>query len=247
MQEQKTDTLMDGRHSRTERLLGKEAVEKLWKSKVAVIGLGGVGSYVAEALARAGVGRFLLLDSDRIAESNINRQATATYDTIGKPKTEVAAQRIFSINPKAQVDCYQMFLGKDTIDDVDFSGCHYIADAIDNISAKILLVEKAVQLGIPIISSMGTGNKLNPMAFQVADISKTCVCPLARVMRRELKKRGFEKLDVVFSTEQPITTVDMKEETEKNGGKPIPASISFVPSAAGLLMASHIVKKMILC
>lgn len=231
---------MDGRHSRTERLLGIQAVEKLRKTKVAVIGLGGVGSYVAEALARAGVERFLLLDSDCVTESNINRQLIATYDTVGKPKTQVAAQRIRSINPDAQIDCHQIFLGKDTIEAIDFSDCDYIADAIDNVTAKLLLAETAFRLNIPIISSMGTGNKLNPMAFQVADISKTSVCPLARVMRRELKSRGIGKLDVVFSTEQPLRQNSSAEQKQKT----VPASVSFVPAAAGLLMASHIIKNL---
>lgn len=231
---------MDGRHSRTEKLLGKESVEKLQKSKVAIIGLGGVGSYIAEALARAGICKFLLLDSDCITESNINRQIIATYDTIGKPKTEITAQRIYSINPQAQIDCYQIFLGKDSIETVDFSDCNYIADAIDNITAKILLVEKAKNLSIPIISSMGTGNKLNPMDFQIADISKTSVCPLARVIRKELKKREIKNLDVVFSTEPPIVQLSQPNPNSKT----IPASISFVPAAAGLLMASHIIKNL---
>lgn len=259
---------MDGRHSRTERLLGSEAVENLRKTKVAVIGLGGVGSYVAEVLARAGVENFLLVDSDCVTESNINRQLLATYDTIGQPKTEVAAQRIRSINPGADIQCHQLFLGKDTIASLDFSGCDYIADAIDNITAKLLLAETATRLKIPLISSMGTGNKLNPMAFQVADIRQTSVCPLARVMRRELRKRGIERLDVVFSTEPPIVapksqhnlTAERQDkptdalplhadepespQAKSKPTKPVPASISFVPAAAGLLMASHIVKKL---
>ena len=233
------EKIYDGRHSRTERLLGKTVVENLRKSKVAVIGLGGVGSYVVEALARCGIEKFLLLDSDNVSESNINRQTIATYDTIGMAKTDVTAKRIRSINPEAQIDSYQLFLGKETIDSVDFTGCDYIVDAIDNITAKILLIEKAKALNIPIICSMGTGNKLNPMAFEIADISKTSVCPLARVMRRELKARGISGVDVVFSKENPCEIDSDSDELAKN----IPASVSFVPSAAGLLIASHIVRK----
>ena len=233
------EKIYDGRHSRTERLLGKSVVEKRRKSKIAVIGLGGVGSYVVEALARCGIEKFLLLDSDNVSESNINRQIIATYDTIGMAKTDVSANRIRSINPDAQIDCYQIFLCIYTIDSVDFTGCDYVVDAIDIITAKILLVEKAKSLNIPIICSMGTGNKLNPMAFEIADISKTSVCPLARVMRRELKARGISRVDVVFSKETPCVIEADSDGVPKN----IPASVSFVPSAAGLLIASHIVRK----
>lgn len=229
------ESFLDGRHSRTIRLVGKEAVERLWKSKVFVAGLGGVGSYVVEALARAGVGNFVLLDKDRVVESNINRQLVASYHTLGQLKTDVAADRILSINPQAQVTCLPLFYGKETARLVDFSGCDFIADAIDNVTGKLLLAEAAFEKKIPIISSMGTGNKLDPTGFRIADISKTSVCPLARVMRRELRQRGITSgYTVVYSTELPH--VEIPSQT--------PASISFVPSAAGLLIASYIVKQL---
>lgn len=226
----------DGRHSRTILLVGEEAVERLWKSKVFVAGLGGVGSYVVEALARAGVGSFVLLDKDRVVESNINRQLVASYQTLGRMKTEVAAERIRSVSPEAQVSCLPIFYGKDTAAQVDFSGCDFIADAIDNVTGKLLLAQAAVENKIPIIASMGTGNKLDPSRFQIADISRTSVCPLARVMRRELRVRGISSgYTVVFSTEPPHA----QEMTQT------PASISFVPASAGLLMASHIIRQLI--
>ena len=229
------ESFLDGRHSRTIRLVGEESVERLWKSKVFVAGLGGVGSYVVEALARAGVGNFVLLDKDRVVESNINRQLVASYRTLGQLKTDVAADRILSINPQAQVTCLPLFYGKETARQVDFSGCDFIADAIDNVTGKLLLAEAAFEKKIPIISSMGTGNKLDPTGFRIADISKTSVCPLARVMRRELRQRGITSgYTVVYSTELPHAEIPSQT----------PASISFVPSAAGLLIASHIVKQL---
>lgn len=229
------DEFLDGRHTRTIKLLGQEAVEKLWKSKVLIAGLGGVGSYVVEALARAGVGNFILIDKDRVMESNINRQLVASYHTLGQLKTEVAAARIRSVSPHAQVTCLPIFYGKDTAGQVDFSGCHHIADAIDNVTGKLLLAQAAAENQIPIIASMGTGNKLDPSRFQIADISKTSVCPLARVMRRELRSRGIIKgYTVVYSTEEPHAE-DLNQ---------TPASISFVPPAAGLLMASYIVRQL---
>ena len=229
------ESFLDGRHSRTIRLVGEEAVERLWKSKVFVAGLGGVGSYVVEALARAGVGNFVLLDKDRVVESNINRQLVASYLTLGQLKTAVAADRILSINPQAQVTCLPLFSGKETARQVDFSGCDFIADAIDNVTGKLLLAEAAFEKKIPIISSMGTGNKLDPTGFRIADIAKTAVCPLARVMRRELRQRGITSgYTVVYSTELPHAEIPSQT----------PASISFVPSAAGLLIASHIVKQL---
>ena len=229
------ENFLDGRHSRTIRLVGKEAVERLWKSKVFVAGLGGVGSYVVEALARSGVGNFVLLDKDRVMESNINRQLVASYHTLGQLKTDVAAERIRSINPQAQVTCLPLFYGKETSSQVDFSGCDFIADAIDNVTGKLLLAEAAFEKNIPIISSMGTGNKLDPTGFRIADISKTSVCPLARVMRRELRQRGITSgYTVVYSEELPHAEIPSQT----------PASISFVPSAAGLLIASHIVKQL---
>ena len=230
------DEFLDGRHSRTIRLIGQESVEKLWKSKVLIAGLGGVGSYVVEALARAGVGNFILIDKDRVVESNINRQLVASYETLGQLKTEVAAARILSVNPTAKVTCLPIFYGKDTAAQVDFSGCDFIADAIDNVTGKLLLAQTAAEKQIPIIASMGTGNKLDPSRFQIADISKTSVCPLARVMRRELRARGIRS---------GYTVVYSKEEPHAEDFSQTPASISFVPPAAGLLMASYIVRQLI--
>ena len=226
------DTLLDGRHTRTQCLIGEEAVDKLCKSTVAVFGLGGVGSYIVEALARSGIQNFVLVDKDVVCESNINRQLVATYHTIGTKKTEIAKAHILSINPQAQVICYPIFYGKDTYNTVDLSTTDYIADAIDNITGKLLLVETAKKMNIPIISSMGTGNKLDPSQFRIADISNTSVCPLARVMRHELKKRKIEKLTVVYSQEKPYAVLPSQS----------PASISFVPAIAGLLIASKIIK-----
>ena len=223
---------LDGRHSRTERLIGQKAVDKLCKVCITILGLGGVGSYIVEALARAGVQNFILVDKDKISESNINRQLIATYNTIGMLKTDVAQKRILSINPQARVKTYPIFCGKDTINSIDFSTSDYIADAIDNITAKILLAQRAKEIGIPIISAMGTGNKLNPNLFQITDIYKTSVCPLAKVLRRELKKRGVQQLTVVYSPELPHAELPSRT----------PASISFVPATAGLLMASKIIQ-----
>lgn len=237
---------MDGRHSRTEGLLGKDGLQKIQNAKVAVIGLGGVGSFVAESLARSGVEHFLLLDSDCVSESNINRQSIAYYSTIGQPKTKVMEQRILDINPSARCQLYQLFYGKETVTQVDFAGCDFIADAIDNVAGKILLAEKAQELNIPIIAAMGAGNKLNPSCFEIADISKTTVCPLARVMRRELKARGITNYKVVYSKEQPVRLSNFSVQDLAARKKPTPASIAFVPSVAGLLMASYIVRQLVL-
>ncbi|MBE6344151.1 MAG: tRNA threonylcarbamoyladenosine dehydratase [Spirochaetaceae bacterium] len=234
----------DGRHSRTEALIGQEALEKLKNAKVAVIGLGGVGSFTLEALARSGIQNFLLLDSDCISESNINRQNLALYSKLGQAKTHVAKERILEINPEANCVLCNIFFGKETADSVDFTGYNFIADAIDNVTAKIILAEKAQKLNIPIISSMGTGNKLHPEMFKIADISKTKVCPLARVMRHELKAREIKNYTVVYSEEVPIIS-KMEKNTHPETKKPIPASISFVPASAGLLMASYIIQKII--
>lgn len=227
--------------SRTENLIGKGAVEKLQRSRVAVFGIGGVGSYVVEALARAGVGAMDLIDNDKVVFSNINRQIIALHSTVGEWKTEVAARRIRDINPAIQVRTHNLFFLPETADGFDFSGVDYVVDAIDTVSGKLALIERAKALRIPVISSMGTGNKLDPTAFEVADISKTSVCPLARVMRRELKKRGIEHVKTVYSKEEPI------ENNARNGetGKAIPASISFVPSVAGLIIAGEVIKDLI--
>lgn len=227
--------------SRTENLIGKGAVEKLQRSRVAVFGIGGVGSYVVEALARAGVGAMDLIDNDKVVFSNINRQIIALHSTVGEWKTEVAARRIRDINPAIQVRTHNLFFLPETADGFDFSGVDYVVDAIDTVSGKLALIEKAKALRIPVISSMGTGNKLDPTAFEVADISKTSVCPLARVMRRELKKRGIEHVKTVYSKEEPIENHARKEETDKA----VPASISFVPSVAGLIIAGEVIKDLI--
>ena len=220
--------------SRTERLIGKAGLEKLKKSRVAVFGLGGVGGYVVEALARSGVGALDLFDNDRISESNVNRQIIALHSTIGKRKTEVAAARVKDINPEIKVQTHDVFFLPETADLFDFSLFDYVVDAIDTVSGKIALIEKAKAANVPVISSMGTGNKLNATAFQVANISKTSVCPLARVMRRELKKRGIENVKVVYSKEEP-----------KDVGGSVPASIAFVPPVAGLIIAGEVIKDLI--
>ena len=227
--------------SRTEALIGKSAVEKLKNSRVAVFGVGGVGGYVAEALARSGVGVIDLIDSDKVSVSNINRQIVALRSTIGKYKTEVMAERIKDINPNAKVNVYNIFYLDETANEFDFSAYDYIVDAVDTVSAKISIVERAYALNIPVISSMGAGNKLNPTAFEVEDIYKTSVCPLAKVMRRELKKRGVEKLKVVYSKEEP----KISELIDGDSGKRAPASISFVPSVVGLIIAGEVIKDLI--
>lgn len=231
--------------SRTELLIGKEAIEKLNQAKVAIFGIGGVGSFVVEALVRAGIENFILVDNDEVDETNLNRQIIATHETIGKPKVEVARKRILDINPNAKVEVHQEFFTKDTKGILDNS-ISYIVDAVDTVTAKIELVVQAEQLNIPIISCMGTGNKLDPTKFEVTDIYKTSVCPLAKVMRKELKVRGISKLKVVYSKEEPIRLQENQDsklipETKKQ----IPGSISFVPSVAGLMMAGEVIKDII--
>ena len=227
--------------SRTALLLGEQGVEKLKKSRVAVFGVGGVGGYVVEALARSGVGALDLIDKDRVSESNINRQIIALHSTVGQYKTEAAAARVKDINPEICVRTHNVFYLPETATDFDFSQYDYIVDAIDTVSGKIALVEKANACGVPIISSMGAGNKLDPTAFEVSDISKTSVCPLARVMRRELKKRGIEKLKVVYSKEDPLEAKTKDAQT----GKSIPGSVAFVPSVVGLIIAGEVIKDLI--
>lgn len=221
------------RFERTRRLIGDEPLERVFNSKVLVFGVGGVGSYVVEALARSGVGELVLFDCDVVAKSNINRQIIATDDTVGQSKVKVAESRIKSINPNAKVVANHVFVDKAVIDTLDFSGVDYIVDAIDNVTAKIALVLKAKEQGVKIISSMGTGNKLHPEMLKIADISKTSVCPLARVMRYELRRLGVNHLKVLYSEEKPITP---------QGDARLPASISFVPSVAGLLIAGEVIK-----
>ncbi len=228
---------------RTEMLLGAKNMEKLKSAHVAVFGLGGVGGHVCEALARCGIQNFTLFDNDKVASSNLNRQIIATVDTIGTSKTEAMKTRILSINPSAKVVCHNIFYLPENADHFSFSGIDYIVDAIDTVSAKIELVIRAEGLGIPIISSMGTGNKLNPTELKVADIYKTTVCPLARTMRSELKKRSIKKLKVVYSEEKPIKP--FFEADAENTRRQTPGSTSFVPSVAGLIIASEVVKDLI--
>lgn len=225
---------MSDQFSRTELLIGSEAVEKLNQAKVAIFGIGGVGSFVVEALVRAGIENFILVDNDEVDKTNLNRQIIATHETIGKPKVEVAKKRILDINPNAKVEIHQEFFTKDSKGILDNS-ISYIVDAVDTVTAKIELVLQAKQLNIPIISCMGTGNKLDPTKFEVADIYKTSVCPLAKVMRKELKARNIPKLKVIYSKEEPI----------KQENRATPASISFVPSVAGLIIAGEVIKDII--
>lgn len=231
---------MEDIFSRTELLIGKENIEKLHKAKVAIFGIGGVGSYVVEALARAGVENFILVDNDKVDITNINRQIIATTKTIGMDKVEAARKRILEINPNAKVVTYKQFYMPDNKIELS-EDISYIIDAVDTVSAKIALVEEADKLNIPIISSMGTGNKLDPTKFEVADIYKTSVCPLAKVMRKALKSRNIKSLKVVYSKEEPIK-IDEDNEADTKLKKHTPASISFVPSVAGLIIASEVVK-----
>ena len=231
--------------SRTELILGKEGLNKLAAARVAVFGIGGVGGYAVEALVRSGVGAVDLIDDDKVCLTNINRQIIATHKTVGRYKVDVAAERIAEINPNAQVRTYKTFFMPDTANQFNFSDYDYVIDAIDTVTGKIELVMQAEKAGVPVISAMGAGNKLDPTAFEVADIYKTSVCPLARVMRRELAKRGIKKLKVVYSKEQPVTPnsdlqTDCKEEGK--GKREIPGSTSFVPPVVGLIIAGEVVK-----
>lgn len=234
---------MDERFSRTEMLIGRDAVEKLKNSRVAVFGVGGVGGYVCEALARSGVGTLDLIDRDVVSVSNINRQIIALTSTVGKPKAQAAADRARDINPDIKINVYNMFYNSETAGNFDFSVYDYVVDAVDTVSAKIELVLRSDEAGVPVISSMGAGNKLDPTKFEIADIYKTSVCPLARVMRHELKKRGVKKLTVVYSKEEPH--IPAERLTDPETGKPVPASIAFVPSAAGLIIASKVIRDII--
>lgn len=227
-------------YSRTERLLGIEALKTLSASRVAVFGIGGVGGYVVEALARSGVGTIDIIDKDAVSISNINRQLIATTKTVGIPKVQVMQERIQEINPDINVNAYQCFYLPETASQFKFSNYDYIVDAVDTVTAKIELVINAEKAGIPIISSMGAGNKLDPTKFEVADIYKTSVCPLAKVMRKELKQRGIKKLKVVYSKEQPLAV-----SKPEPGQKSIPGSIAFVPSVAGLVIAGEVIKDII--
>lgn len=236
---------MDERFERTELLLGTEAMKKLKSSRVAVFGAGGVGGYVIEALVRCGIGELDIIDKDRVAVSNINRQIIANSDTVGMYKTEAAAKRAALISPDTIINVHNIFFTPETSDQFDFSEFDYVVDAVDTVSAKLELAVRCYEAGIPIISSMGAGNKLHPEMFEIADIYKTSVCPLARVMRRELKKRGIPKLKVVYSKEEPVSPAVIRKDEET--GKIIPASISFVPSAVGLIIAGQVIRDLSGC
>lgn len=252
---------MSERFSRTEMLLGADAMEQLKKAHVAVFGVGGVGGYTAEALVRSGIGRLTLVDSDTVAESNINRQIIATTKTIGRYKTEVMKERALDINPDIQIEEYRIFYLPETAEQFDFTQYDYVVDAVDTVTAKLSLVEAANAAGVPIISCMGVGNKLNPGAFEITDLYKTSVCPLAKVMRRECKVRGIKKLKVLYSKEEAIkpqilpgsaneraengneatdeTSVNI---TQNNGRRATPGSVAFVPSVAGLMIAGEVIR-----
>ena len=230
---------------RTGLLIGESGIEQLQKAHVAVFGVGGVGGYVVEALARSGVGKLTLVDHDTISLTNINRQILATHSSVGKLKVEVAKARILDINPECSVRTYPIFYLPETAQQFDFTQYDYIVDAIDTVTGKLQLVERAVAAGTPIICSMGTGNKLDPSAFMVSDISKTSMCPLARIMRKELKKRGISHLKVVYSQEEALTPDVDPEELARTGKRQIPGSVAFVPGAAGLILAGEVVKDLI--
>lgn len=237
--------------TRSELLIGEKAIQKLNTSTVAVFGIGGVGSFTVEALARTGIGTFYLYDHDTVALSNINRQLIATHRTIGRVKVEVMKERILEINPDAVVYAHKAFFGPELVETLDFKAFDYIVDAIDTVSSKLLLVELAQQYGVPIISSMGAGNKLDPTQFEVADIHKTSVCPLAKVMRKELKNRGIKKLKVLYSKEvalKPTAREEVIENVSKESPlrRQIPGSIAFVPSVAGLIIAGEVIKDLII-
>ena len=241
--------------SRTELLLGHDNMEKLKNARVAVFGIGGVGGFTVEALARSGVGTLDLIDDDKVCLTNINRQIIATRKTIGQYKVDAAKERVLDINPDAVVNTYKTFFVPDTADEFDFASYDYVVDAIDTVTGKIMLVEAAQKAGTPIISSMGAGNKLDPTAFEVADLYKTSVCPLAKVMRRELKKRGIKKLKVVYSKEKALTPIDETENSCRSHcicppgsartctqRRQIPGSTAFVPSVVGLIIAGEVIK-----
>lgn len=224
--------------SRAELLLGEEALEKLRSARVALFGIGGVGSFAAEALARGGVGHITLVDGDTVSITNINRQLIALYSTVGKEKTAVMAERIADISPETEVETYPVVYGAENRDLLDFSTYDYVIDAIDTVTSKLILIEEAKKAGVPVISCMGTGNKFHPERFEVTDISKTSVCPLAKVMRKELKVRGIKNVKVVYSKEEPQKPAASTE----TGKRQIPGSLSFVPPVAGLLLAGEVIR-----
>jgi tRNA A37 threonylcarbamoyladenosine dehydratase len=233
--------------SRTQLLLGEDAIQKLKASRVAVFGVGGVGGHAVDALARAGVGTLDLIDSDTISITNINRQLLATHSTVGRLKVEVAKERILDIYSDAVVNTYPIFYTPETADQFDFTQYDYIVDAIDTITGKLCLAQRAFAVGTPIISCMGAGNKLDGTAFRVSDISKTTICPLARVMRKELKKRGISHMKVVYSLEEALTPVGAEEEMAATGKRQIPGSAPYIPGIAGLLLAGEVIKDLAGC
>ena len=232
-------------YARTELLLGSDGMDKLKSAKVAVFGLGGVGGYVVEALARSGVGALELIDHDTVSITNINRQLLATRSTVGQSKAEAAKNRVLDIDPDISVTVQECFFGPDTADSFDFSKYSYVVDAIDTVTGKLALVQAAKAAGVPIISSMGTGNKLDPTKFQIADITKTSVCPLARIMRKECAKRGIKHLKVLFSTEDPLCPGLPDSEELPEGRRALPGSVAFVPSVAGLIIAGEVIKDLV--
>lgn len=235
---------MSERFDRTKRLLGAEAMDKLNNSHVAVFGIGGVGGHAVDALVRSGLGTVTIVDSDAVSVSNINRQLIATTKTVGRKKVEVMKEHLLEINPDVKVEVHDCFFLPETKDEFDFSRYDYVIDAVDTVTAKLELVEACKEVGVPIISSMGAGNKLDPAAFEVTDIYKTSVCPLAKVMRRELKQRGIKKLKVVYSKELPLEPIEAEDfvSDEKRVRRATPGSIAFVPSVAGLILAGEVVK-----
>lgn len=224
--------------SRAELLLGEETLHKLRSARVALFGIGGVGSFAAEALARGGVGHITLVDGDTVSITNINRQLIALHSTVGKEKTAVMAERIADISPETEVETYPVVYGAENRDLLDFSTYDYVIDAIDTVTSKLILIEEAKKAGVPVISCMGTGNKFHPERFEVTDISKTSVCPLAKIMRKELKVRGIKNVKVVYSKEEP----QKPAESPETGKRQIPGSLSFVPPVAGLLLAGEVIR-----
>lgn len=231
---------MLNQYSRTEMIFGKDAMQKLWNSRVAIFGIGGVGSFTVEALVRSGIGAIDIIDNDKVCLTNLNRQLFATRKTLGKYKVDVATERIAEINPDIKVNAYKTFFTPETATEFDFSLYDYVVDAIDTVTGKLALVQSSTDANTPIISSMGAGNKLDPTRFEVADIYKTSVCPLAKVIRYECKKRGIKKLKCVYSKESPITPIESEENSSR-----VPASNAFVPSVVGLIIAGEVIKDLI--
>lgn len=242
---------MENQFSRMELLIGKDKLERLRQARVAVFGVGGVGGYTVEVLARCGIGTLDLIDNDKVSLSNLNRQIYALHSTVGKYKVDVAEERVLDINPQARVNSYRVFYLPETAEQFDFTAYDYVVDAIDTVTGKLMLAEQAKTASTPIISAMGAGNKMDPTAFQVADISETSVCPLAKVMRRELKKRGITNLKVVYSREKPITPIS-KNEVFASGSiesdtrnRQMPGSMAFVPSVAGMIVAGEVIRDLL--